>query len=617
MATTTLGNKAVGIIVKLKVNGVAKEFIVVHQGKPSSLYDASCDGTWLLMKDCYERRQWHSSNSNSYKASTIHSYLNSTFPNLFDADIKAQIKKVKLPYVNGTGNSSVASGANGLEASIFLLSGVEVGFGGGSYVPSDGAKLDYFSNIVLADSKRVANFDGSTIGWWLRSPFTNGTNGAWFVGTNGGYDVGSYCSSAYGIRPALVLPSTLLVSDDGSVSTNTAPTTPGSITVPDSIQGGNTINVSWSASADAESNLEGYIVERSIDGGQSWTQIYQGNALSTTNTVAFGTYSVMYRVRAYDSDGLFSGYKTSSQIVVNNNTAPGAPASITVPNEVKGGSALTVTWGAASDVDGNLSGYSLERQVDGGAWSVIYTGNTLSYTDQITKGWASVAYRVRAYDTNNAYGGYTASSARTVNNNTAPEIVSVTAGGTDLGVLTEGFELAYQVTDTDGDAVTAAEYLDGVLQRSHSPTLGDENVFQAVTPANWQTVLNGPHTLKITANDGRADSAPYTVSFEKRVTRASVTLAEPMEADAEITICVLSVSGLIPADAEYTVEVTNNARDDAPVWEDCTVEVKNGANHVFENKTAANGFAFNFRVTVERGASGQGGYITSIQGGFQ
>ena len=90
-----------------------------------------------------------------------------------------------------------------------------------------------------------------------------------------------------------------------------------------------------------------------------------------------------------------------------------------------------------------------------------------------------------------------------------------------------------------------------------------------------------------------------------------------MEADDQITICVLSVQGSIPADAEFKVEVTNNALDDTPVWEDCTVEVKNGGNHIFANQTAANGFAFNFRVSAERGESGAGGYINSVQGGFQ
>nr|CRY96734.1 hypothetical protein [uncultured prokaryote] len=48
-----------------------------------------------------------------------------------------------------------------------------------------------------------------------------------------------------------------------------------------------------------------------------------------------------------------------------------------------------------------------------------------------------------------------------------------------------------------------------------------------------------------------------------------------MTADAPISICAITVAGSIPADAEYTVEVTNNANDSSPVWEDCTYAVEN------------------------------------------
>ena len=183
MASVALSTKAVGSTVKLKVNGTAREFLVVHQGKPSSLYDESCNGTWLLMKDCYESRQWHSSNSNSYKASTIHTYLNGTFLNLFDADIREVIKQVKIPYVNGTGNSAVASGSSGLSCKIFLLSGREVGFStsDNQYFPNDGAKLSYFESGTgsSALNKRIAKLNGSATLWWLRSPYTDGTSYAW------------------------------------------------------------------------------------------------------------------------------------------------------------------------------------------------------------------------------------------------------------------------------------------------------------------------------------------------------------------------------------------------------------------------------------------------------
>ena len=617
MAAVKLSAKGVGSVVKIKVNGTLRNFIVVHQGKPSSIYDASCDGTWLLMEDIYETRQWHSSNVNDYANSTIHSYLNSTFLNLIDANIRAQIKQAKIPYRPGSGTSqSVNSGANGLSAKIFLLSDREVGYTQSNvnqYIVNDGAKLSYFQD-GNGTTEKIAKLNGSATYWWLRSPRTRDSTYAWSVNSYGNAN-NVNCANTYGVRPALILPSTLLVSDDGSVNTNTAPSTPGSITVPGSINGGDSITVSWGASSDAENNLEGYELERSVNGGSSWSNVYKGNARSTTNTVPFGTESVMYRVRAYDSQGLYSSYKTSNQVTVVNNNAPSAPASITVPVTVLGGAALTVTWGAASDSDGNLSGYALERQVDGGAWSEINRGTALSFNDTITKGWASVAYRVRAYDTAGAYSGYATSPARTVNNNTAPAITSSATNGSDLGVKNGGFTVSYSVSDADNDAVTVTETIDGAKKREFSATLGGSNSF-AVTGETFMKLLNGKHTLSITANDGQA-TASHSVTFTKEVTGASITLDEPMTADAPITICVLSVIGFVPADAHFTVEVTNNALDDAPVWEDCTSEVKTGANHIFTNKTASKGAAFNFRITAERGASGEGGYITSVQGGFQ
>lgn len=617
MAYVTLSSKAIGSTIKLKVNGSAKDFIVVHQGKPSSVYDDSCNGTWLLMKDIYENRAWHSSNTNDYANSTIHSYLNSTFLNLFESNIKNAIKQVKLPYRKGSGTSTtVTSGSNGLSAKIFLLSATETSFSF-SYMPSgEGAELAYFKGCAdnSSDSKRVAKLNGSATGWWLRSPYCIIFSSALYVNSNGDWDYG-VCSGSRGIRPALILPSTLLVSDDGTVSTNTAPSTPGSISVPSSIMGGTNISISWAKSSDAESNLAGYKVERSTNGGSSWSQIYQGTATSTTNNVAFGTASVMYRVKAYDTEGLESGWRTSSQVTVVNNNAPSAPPSIAVPNDVKGGSTLVISWTAASDSDGNLSGYILERSTDGGsAYTQVYKGNALTYTDTITKGWSTVMYRVKAYDSYNAQSGYTTSTKRTVDNNTTPTIT--TSSAANLGTKSSGFTISYSVDDKDaGDTLTVTEKLDGTTKRTYTATRKTTNSF-AVTGEYFQKITNGSHTMTVTVTDGKA-TVTKTFTFTKAVTAASITLAKPMEADAQITLCAITVGGLIPADAVFKVEVTNNGKDSSPVWEDATTEARNGRNHLFTNQTAANGFAFNFRVTAERGASGESGYIASIQGGFQ
>lgn len=618
MAYVTLSSKAIGSTIKLKVNGSAKDFIVVHQGKPSSVYDDSCNGTWLLMKDIYENRQWHSSNTNDYANSTIHSYLNSTFLNLFESNIKNAIKQVKLPYRKGSGTSTtVTSGSNGLSAKIFLLSATETSFNFSTMPSGEGAELAYFKGCAdnSSDSKRVAYLNGSAADWWLRSPDCYSySGGALCVSSNGGW-YGSGCSYSGGIRPALILPSTLLVSDDGTVSTNTAPSTPGSISVPSSIMGGTNISISWAKSSDAESNLAGYKVERSTNGGSSWSQIYQGTATSTTNNVAFGTTSVMYRVKAYDTEGLESGWRTSSQVTVVNNNAPSAPPSIAVPNDVKGGSTLVISWTAASDSDGNLSGYILERSTDGGsAYTQVYKGDALTYTDTITKGWFTVMYRVKAYDSYDAQSGYTTSTKRTVDNNTAPTIT--TSSADNLGTKSSGFTVSYSVDDEDAaDTLTVTEKLDGTTKRTYTATRKATNSF-AVTGEYFQKITNGSHTLTVTVTDGKA-TVTKTFTFTKAVTAASITLAQPMEADAQITLCAITVGGLIPAGAVFKVEVTNNGKDSSPVWEDITTKSRDGRNHLFANQTAVNGFAFNFRITAERGVSGEGGYIASIQGGFQ
>lgn len=617
MAYVALSSKAIGSTIKLKVNGSAKDFIVVHQGKPSSVYDDSCSGTWLLMKDIYENRQWHSSDTNDYANSTIHSYLNSTFLAMLDSNIQKAIKQVKLPYRKGSGTSTtVTSGSNGLPAKIFLLSATEMSFNF-SYMPSgEGAELAYFKGCAdnSSDSKRVAYLNGSATFWWLRSPGCSLSHGALCVNSYGGWN-DDLCSGSRGIRPALILPSTLLVSDDGTVSTNTEPSTPGSISVPSSIMGGTNISISWAKSSDAESNLAGYKVERSTNGGSSWSQIYQGTATSTTNNVAFGTTSVMYRVKAYDTEGLESGWRTSSQVTVVNNNAPSAPPSIAVPNDVKGGSTLVISWTAASDSDGNLSGYILERSTDGGStYTQVYKGDALTYTDTITKGWSTVMYRVKAYDSYDAQSGYTTSTKRTVDNNTAPTIT--TSSAANLGTKSSGFTVSYSVDDEDAvDTLTVTEKLDGTTKRTYTATRKATNSF-TVTGEYFQKITNGSHTMTVTVTDGKA-TVTKTFTFTKAVTAASITLAQPMEADAQITLCAITVGGLIPAGAVFKVEVTNNGKDSSPVWEDITTKSRDGRNHLFANQTAVNGFAFNFRITAERGVSGEGGYIASIQGGFQ
>ncbi len=194
--------------------------------------------------------------------------------------------------------------------------------------------------------------------------------------------------------------------------------------------------------------------------------------------------------------------------------------------------------------------------------------------------------------------------------NTAPVITSPSgASGTNLGVKSGPFTFSYTTTDPEGTSLTLTEMLDGSVTRTLTAASGAEQSFEALADnTSFLKLTNSAHTLQVTASDGMASAT---------LTAASLTLAQPLVADGPIAVAVLEVSGSIPADAAFSVQVTNNALDEAPVWQDATDAVRQRDNILFTNKTAANTPAFNFRIQVSRGSSGEGGYIDGVSGAFQ
>lgn len=416
MATTLLGSMSVGDIVKIKENGTAVNYIIVHKGLPSSMYDRSCDGVWLLRMQPHSKMMWDDARKNDYENSDINSWLGGTFLNTIDSDTRAAIKTVKIPFCKGLGNANdVQSGSDGLSCKAFLLSGYEVGFTTDTHprFPVDGARLSYFTN----KSSR-----GLSVNWWLRSPSTGNDYYVWEVASSGENNDYNADGTIMAARPAFVLPTNIKVDSSGNVVFNTAP---------------------------------------------------------------------------------------------------------------------------------------------------VITGSK--------------------------------------------------ASGSNMSTISEPFDFTYTVKDADKDTVTVKEYLDNVFQRDYTAALGATDTFRAVSdPELFRSILNGSHTIKVIATDSAGNSsAAYTISFTKQVKTAVISLAEPLPADDVIKAAAVTVTGNIPSDATLTVLVTNNARDASPVWEDMSREVQQSTNHVFTNKTAAKGFAFNFKVTATRGASGEQGYISNIGGAFE
>ena len=204
----TLETLDIGSKVYLNVDGVPKKFIVVHQGLPSADYDSSCDGTWLLMEDIYEKRSWDRSGVSSFIASDVSAYLNNIFLYNLDNEIQRVIKHVIIPdSVSGQ-----------IATTIFLLSGYEVGWTISNFMElaKDGSCLDYFADMLVSDNGRVAYDNGVAYDWWLRSRDRMSKSFALCVD---GAGVGQTFNqtTVQGIRPALILPRDLAVSEEDGI----------------------------------------------------------------------------------------------------------------------------------------------------------------------------------------------------------------------------------------------------------------------------------------------------------------------------------------------------------------------------------------------------------------
>jgi len=297
------------------------------------------------------------------------------------------------------------------------------------------------------------------------------------------------------------------------------------------------------------------------------------------------------------------------------NRPPSTPPNIDVPTTVRGGESLTVSWGSSTDADSNLSGYILERQYNGSAWTLLYKGINRAFTDSITFGWNSVAYRMKAYDSAGAESAYQTSATRTVINNTPP---TISGNDEDLGLKTGAFNVSYTVTDADsGQTITVVEKIDGADKRKFTATNGQNYSFN-VTAEEWIKLLNGTHTMTITATDNYGGTTTRTYTFTKNETEIELTLATPLPADDLVTKAIMSVTRQIPPGAAFSVEVCNNGNDASLTWEDVTNAVLRNSKFFLTNttKTAA-AWGFNFRIKVNRNNATGDCFIVSAGGNFE
>ena len=210
-----VGELAVGTSVFMNVNGVRKEFIIVQQGNPNpEIYDASCNGTWLMIKDIYDTSESGFTTATAfdvkYSTSKAFQHLNETVLQAFEPSIQKDIRQVNIPVYD--------SNVSNLTAKIFHLSCKEIGYSG--YSPLEGDKLDYFENTDYGEDSsatRIAYYEGSASTWELRSMYwTDNTCLPFKVNTNGTIYKSNY-ALPWKNRFALIMAVTQLIDSDFNI----------------------------------------------------------------------------------------------------------------------------------------------------------------------------------------------------------------------------------------------------------------------------------------------------------------------------------------------------------------------------------------------------------------
>lgn len=296
------------------------------------------------------------------------------------------------------------------------------------------------------------------------------------------------------------------------------------------------------------------------------------------------------------------------------NAAPSTPDGISVPSSCYSGQNISVTWGAATDPDGDAITYVLERSYNSGSYAQVQASAARSFTEMVSTSWNTLRYRVKARDSFGNESAYITSTTAAVIHNQPPVISGQNA---DLGTKREGFTHAYTVTDPDNDTVTVVEAVDGKTLRRYTPTLGQSNTL-TVAGNDFTALANAAHTITITATDTAGNVAVRTLTFTKAISGFVVYLAAPLEVEVQPRRANVIVTRSIPAGGTFKVEVTNNPFDPSPAWEDCTNAVVQGVAHVFENtENAAVQHGMNVRVTVDRGDAISECWVSSIGGNFE
>jgi len=193
--------------------------------------------------------------------------------------------------------------------------------------------------------------------------------------------------------------------------------------------GNGSVSVTWTGPVgDGGSPVTDYIINYSINGGETWTPYTDGTSTATNTVIsglANGT-SYVFRVAAVNAGG--TGAWSSYSAAVTPRTVATAPTS---PIGTPGNGQVTLSWTAPSNNGGSpVTDYTIQYSSNGGATWTPYTDGTSTATNTVITGLAngtSYVFRMAAVNAG-GIGGFSNPTPRVTPLAAAPGRPSGSAG---------------------------------------------------------------------------------------------------------------------------------------------------------------------------------------------
>jgi FtsP/CotA-like multicopper oxidase with cupredoxin domain len=342
------------------------------------------------------------------------------------------------------------------------------------------------------------------------------------------------------------------------------------------VNAGPVVDLTWN---DKATNETGFGVERSTDGGTTWTPIatppanpVNGATAWTDATVTAGsTYS--YRVGAVGPGGPQYSGTVTVQLVATPTTLVAVPLA---------GPAVGLAW---NDNATNETGYQVERSANGGAWTAIanlgaIAGPNASYTDSTVTRGTDYQYRVSAVNGND----------RATSNVASSYVIAAPTGLTATQVAGPAAALSWSGR---APSFLVERSTDGGTTWTSVITLGPGNGL--ITYTDPGATPGRTYTYRVTAVNGpdQVSSGNVSVPIVAPPTNLAFTLLNnPVRVRLTWTDAATNETG-------YVVERSTGGGAFTQVG---TVGVRNGGTVTFTGP-ATRGVTYTYRVAAVSGAS--------------